>query len=396
MKPRGAWLVAIITVAMVLAALVFSVLGGVRASSGWGTRAVMMILCVPTLAFAVVGLLIARRQPRNAVGWICLGTGMSLALVCFPVTYALYVIKANPGSLPGGATAAWIGNWGYVPAIGLFGIFLPLVFPTGRLLSPRWRWVVWIGVPATVVTAVGAAILPGPLEDSVASVINPYGVSGSEPLEAVFGLLPICMVAAAASIVIRTRRSSGTEREQLKWFAAAAIVFAAVFAVEIVANVFLDLGQSLGTLEDLLTLAFSALPVAIGIAMLRHRLYDIDVVINRTLVYGSLTATLAGVYAGSVLLLQLVLSGLTQGSGLAVAASTLAVAALFRPVRSRIQKTVDRRFFRSRYDATQTIESFGARLRDELDLDALDVELRRVVADTMQPSSVTLWLRVST
>jgi len=390
---RAAWALCGLTLVLLVAGVVLYFLNDFLSTTGWGTGAEFIVLCVPTLVFPVVGALIAGREPRNAVGWICLTAGFSLAMLGFSGQYALYAVQTHPGGLPAGETAAWIAEWAYVPAVALLGIYLPMLFPSGRLLSRRWRSIAWLGVVSAVTSAAGAALLPGPLEDSVASVMNPYAVKGTEPLNGGFGLMALCLLAAAASMVIRLRRSTGIEREQLKWFASAAVLLAVVFGVVILLGVFLGLPS--GGLEDISTLCFALLPIAVGIAILRYRLYDIDVVINRALVYGSLTATLASAYLGSVLLLQLILSGVTANSGLAVAASTLTVAALFQPVRQRIQATVDRRFFRRKYDAQRTLERFGARLRDEVDLDALGVELRGVVANTMQPQHVSLWLRPS-
>ena len=205
---------------------------------------------------------------------------------------------------------------------------------------------------------------------------------------AVLGLV-VGLIGSATSVVLRFRRARGEQRQQMKWIAYAGAV--AAMSIVVMVPLYDVVGERVANATMMLSII--GLPVATAVAILRYRLYDIDVVINRTLVYGSLTATLAGVYAGSVLLLQLALSGLTEGSGLAVAASTLAVAALFRPVRGRIQKTVDRRFFRNRYDASQTLAAFGARLRDEVDLTALSADLQAVVADTMRPDHVSLWLR---
>jgi hypothetical protein len=202
------------------------------------------------------------------------------------------------------------------------------------------------------------------------------------------------LVLAAAAMRSRSRRATGLERQQLKWVTFAAAIAGVMIVADVLSFFLADDTSDYNTFRIVtLGIGFAVLPIAAGVAILRYRLYDIDVVINRALVYGSLTASLAGVYVGSVLLLQLALSDLTQGSGLAVAASTLAVAALFRPVRGRIQELVDRRFFRSRYDATRTVEAFGARLRDEVDLGALSLELQAVVAETMRPTHVSLWLR---
>jgi hypothetical protein len=391
-RPRVAIGVSLAVAAMVLGTLVFFVLSGGRAPSGWGTRAIELVQCLPALAFAVVGLLIVRRRPWNAVGWICLGTGLSLALVCFSITYALYVVDANSGTLSGGATAAWLGNWGYVPAVGLCGVLLPLVFPSGRLLSRRWRWVFGLGVAVILFSSTSNAIIPGPLKYSVASVSNPYGVVGAESFDGTFALLLPCMLLAAISLVLRLRRSGGIEREQVKLFAVTTVLFSMAFVGEVFITKVLEADRYSGALEDVLTVGFATLPITIGVAMLRHRLYDVDVVINRTLVYGGLTATLAAAYLISVLLLQLVLNPFTQGSSFAIAASTLTVAALARPARARIQERVDRRFFRRRYDAGQTLERFTTHMRSQVHLSEMENELLAVVNETMQPQHAELWL----
>ena len=285
-------------------------------------------------------------------------------------------------SLPTGDAGAWFIGWSWIVDLSCYAVVF-LLFPTGRLLSARWRWVLWVVAAACVFAIPGQSLNPENPD-------NPLTVD-SPVLEAAFIagmlLLLVAIVGSIASLVVRYRRAVGIERLQLRQLVFAAVAFVPIMVVAVpfyYDSVLVQAAVGLGLL---------ALPVAAGLAILRYRLYDIDVVINRALVYGSLTATLAGVYVGSVLLLQLVLSGLTEGSGLAVAASTLAVAALFRPARGRIQKVVDSRFFRSRYDATRTIEAFGARLRDEVDLSALSNDLKAVVVETMRPDHVSLWLR---
>jgi hypothetical protein len=296
--------------------------------------------------------------------------------------------------LAGGRTAALLQELGLAPSFGLLSLAL-LLFPDGRSPSGRWRVAVWLAVTGICLSIIGAALRPGPFVEPFDSVSNPIGISGLLGLMDsflgfgfVFTLLSV--VLAAFGMQARFRRSRGVEREQMKWL----VLAAAVTGVAVVGSLVLYLaaGIDVGG-EAMLGLGFSAFPLAAGAAILRYRLYDIDVVINRALVYGALTATLALAYLGSVLVLQLVLSGVTESSGLAVAASTLAVAALFRPARTRIQAAVDRRFYRSKYDAARTLERFGTRLRNEVDLDALGSELRAVVAETMQPVSVSLWLR---
>jgi hypothetical protein len=357
---------------------------------GWGG----LSFVVASLAFATVGAMVATRVPENPIGWIFCLTGVALGVADFGNQYAEQMLFVASDPLPGGRTAALLQELGLAPSFGLLSLAL-LLFPDGRSPSGRWRVVLWLAVTGIALSVIGAALRPGPLVEPFDDVSNPLGIPGLLGLMDsflgfgfIFTLLSV--VLAALGMRARLRRSRGVEREQFKWL----VLAAAVTGIAVVGTLVLYLaaGIDVGG-AAVLGLGFSAFPVAAGAAILRYRLYDIDVVINRTLVYGALTATLAGVYIGSVLLLQLVLSGLTKDSGLAVAASTLAVAALFRPARSRIQEAVDRRFYRRKYDAARTLERFGTRLRDEVDLDALGSELRGVVADTMQPASVSLWLR---
>jgi hypothetical protein len=261
------------------------------------------------------------------------------------------------------------------------------------------------GVTIVVVT-IAITFLPGTLEEGPQpDMANPLGFQPTQPIFTVLltiflPLLPLCIVASAAALILRFRRSQGTERLQLKWLATAGAVVAVLYLLTMVSVGLAELTSLideragwLTALQSASILTFLLLPAAIGVAILRHRLYDIDLVINRALVYGTLTATLASTYLGSVLLLQLLLDPLTSQSDLAVAGSTLAVAALFRPARARIQGSVDRRFYRSRYDAARTLDAFAASLRHQLDLDAVGTDLRTAVTDTVQPAHVSLWLR---
>jgi hypothetical protein len=265
-------------------------------------------------------------------------------------------------------------------------VFVPLLFPTGRPPSPRWRLVGWVAAAGGVLMFAAEAFAPGPLEN-YDWIDNPLAGSWLPGWFSGLGFALWCAtsLAAAASVVVRFRRSHGAEREQLKWFTAAVAQLVAAFVVSF--SLSSVVGEDLGW--GIIAVALLGVPVAVAIAILRHRLYDIDVVINRALVYGALTATLGATYLALVLLI-----GLAVGrSGFAVAVSTLAVAALFGPARARIQGAVDRRFYRRKYDAQLTLEAFAARLRDEVALDALDSELRGVVTSTMQPAHVSLWLR---
>jgi hypothetical protein len=352
-------------------------------------------VALATIGYASVGALVAARQPTNAIGWLLLAIAVTIAL---QFAGEAYVITE---SRPGYVAVAWVTGSLFNVWLALIVAFLPLVFPNGRLLSPRWRLVLWLDVVALVVGIMVVALTPGNLAVN-ASIENPLGVDGvaatvvhaTERLITVPLLLGI--VLAALSLALRFRRSTGVERQQLKWFAFAALMAIGGFLMAGAGAVIpAPWGDRIGGVgwTIFLTSCILGIPIATGIAILRYRLYDIDVVINRTLVYGSLTAALVATYVASILLLRLVLSPLTGQSDLAVAGSTLVVAAVFRPARSWIQKLVDRRFYRRRYDAAHTLEDFSARLRHELDLDAVGTDLCTTADQTLQPAHVSLWLR---
>jgi len=350
------------------------------------------------LVYATIGALIVSRVPGNPVGVLFCAIGLIGTVGNFAYQYADYAIYVSPGALPLGAIFAWLQNLGIPPAFGLLALSL-LVFPDGRVPSPRWRVVVGLACLGIACVVVGYTLQPGPIEFPFEAVSNPIGVDGLRaPMAAATQVGWLLMASsiglAGIAITIRLRRSTGVQRQQLKFIAVAGAVAGIVLVLN-AASFFLSV-TGIDTIRIVAVgITFAGLPVAAGAAILRYRLYDIDVVINRALVYGVLTATLAASYLGTVLLLQLAFNTFTDGSSLAVAASTLAVAALFRPLRARIQATVDRRFYRRKYDAARTLEHFGAQLRDEVDLDALGGELRAVVAETMQPTHITLWLRGS-
>ena len=351
---------------------------------------------VASLAFATVGAMVAARVPGNPIGWIFCLTGIALGAANFGNQYAEQMLFIASDPLPGGRTGALLQELGLAPSFGLLGLAL-LLFPDGRLPSRRWRVALWLALAGIGLSVIGAALRPGPLVEPFDGVSNPIGIPGLFNLMDAFlgfGFLftLVAIVLAAFAVRARLRRSRGLEREQLKWL----VLAAAITGVAVVGTLVLYLaaGIDVGG-EYVLGLGFATFPLAAGVAILRYRIYDIDVVINRALVYAGLTATLALAYLGSVLVLQLALSGVTEGSGLAVAASTLGVAALFRPARTGIQEAVDKRFYRSKYDAARTLTRFVSQMRDEVDIDALAGALRGVVTDTMQPAHVSLWLRAA-
>jgi hypothetical protein len=381
--PRLAWGSAALAALVLLAGWALSLAG---ASLEATTLTVLVGAIV--VGFAGVGALIASRHPANPIGWLFCGIGLSGALMSLSRGYAEFWLDGNAASTTLGELAASYGDVSWIPAILPAATFLLLLFPNGRLPSRRWRPVAWCAGLGIALLFVGDFTSRGPLED-YPEVVNAYGVDSPVlDLVEVIGalLLLVALVGSPLSLVLRYRRAGYEERQQIKWLALAGAVAAATFMIALVAWELLTEGVA----NAAIMLSVVALPVAAGVAILRHRLYDIDVVINRTLVYGALTATLGGAYVGSVLLLQLVLS---PSSDLAIAASTLAVAALVRPARSRIQELVDRRFYRRRYDAQRTLEAFAARVRDEVELPALTGELATVVHQTMQPAHVSLWLR---
>ena len=388
-----AWSSWLLYVALVVLGLVLYFLASHPTDSPAGLRFVMGTFTAMALflAFPTVGALVASRQPRNPIGWIFCAQGVALALLALSDAYARYTFD-NPGLLPGGVVSAWLSTLLWLPTIALGITLLLLVFPTGRLLSPRWRLWVVIAVGGTVINVVAAGLQPGPLYGSYSSYSNPFGISGTRALmEALKGigflLLLVGLLASIVSLGVRLRRSRATERQQLKW-----LVYDAAL-VGLIAPFFLGV-ESLTLVAVLGVFAYASIPVATGVAILKYHLYDIDLLINRTLVYGVLTVMLVALYFGGIVVLQRVFVLLTgQQSTLAVVASTLLIAALFTPLRRRIQGFIDRRFYRRKYDARKTLEAFSATLRDETDLRALSEDLVGIVRETMQPAHVSLWLR---
>jgi len=361
---------------------------------------------VPFLAFPLVGALIASRRPHNPIGWICLAVGFLWMLLGLFDYYGVYGL-AKPDTVPFPVVIYALVEWLWLPSVGLLAIYLLLLFPDGRLPSRRWRPLAWLSGAVIVLLAVDSVLAPGELTD-LEGVRNPFGLEGVPWLvdaQIVLLLLFVaCILASAVSLILRYRHSGGEVREQIKWIALAGsfvgLLLSTVLGLIIVAEVMRGSGGStplwLQGLLFVMLLSFAGVPVAIGFAVLRYRLYDIDRIINRTLVYGSLTVSLAVVYFGGVTVTQAIFRALTgqeEQPQLAVVVSTLVIAALFNPLRRRIQSFIDRRFYRRRYDAAKTLEAFSAKLRDETDLDALREDLVGVVGDTMQPAHVSLWLR---
>ena len=388
---RAAWALLATWTASVVALVTLSVANGTFARDAFSDS---LPLLLAFAAFIVVGALIVGHRPGNAVGWIFAAIGLLAVLGALAEEYALYGIATRPGSLPGPVLAGWFGSWAWYPTVALALLFIPLLFPDGRLLSPRWRPVAWLGGATTAALSVLGALAPTLEIGDGTRVDNPIGVARVDSPEqgpaglVVVNLLTVLALAAVVSLVVRFRRSRGEERLQLKWFTYAAALLPLVFLGDL-------LPDAAGNLLFAAVVAF--LPAAAGIAILRYRLYEIDRLINRTLVYGLLTALLAGIYTALVLGLGQLSGRLgTRTPSWVVAVATLAVAALFQPARRRIQQAVDRRFNRRRYDAAMTVEAFRVRLREQVDLDTLSGELLAVVDQTVQPTRAAIWLRPST
>jgi hypothetical protein len=387
----GLWLLVVLVWGLVIAFLL--------ANDGLTTRelTVAVALWVPFLAFATVGAVILARRPGNRIGWLCWAIGFAFTVSLWG-SKQVWVVLADQGR-----SSAWalLPQLGILAFLGtLLGLlpFLVLVFPTGQLLSRRWRPVAWtLGLVLGLYLTAGL-LTPGPvplgLPDNPG---NPLGVEAAEGLlrlvQTMAGVAaPVLALAALASVVVRFRSARGEERQQLKWFTF--VVAAELVLLPGLGSVAEQVAPEVGVLV-VFPASISLIPLAIGLAVLRYRLYDIDRIINRTLVYGLLTVLLGATYTVSVFGLGQLLSPATGESALAVAASTLVVAALFQPARRRVQAAVDRRFNRRRYNAATSIQAFSSRLRDQIDLDTLSTELLAVVDQTMEPTRVSLWLRPS-
>jgi hypothetical protein len=353
---------------------------------------------VPLLVYPTVGAFLVSHRPKNSVGWILCGMGFVFEVGAFAGAHADYALFARSGSVPGGILMLWVTEW-----VGLWifpsAVLLVLLFPNGRLLARSWRAVVWAALAGGALWAFWWATWAQP-NYFYPSIDNPFGIGGvlGNIVEALGALgstaVLLSCIASVLSVFVRLQSAEGEERQQIKWFAySAAVLVGGFFFVVAPAQAIAGPGAAF----VFIMIGLMGIPVAVGIAVLKYRLYDIDVLINRTLVYGSLTALLVALYFGGIVVLQRVFVFLTgQQSTLAVVASTLLIAALFTPLRRRIQSFIDRRFYRRKYDARKTLEAFSAQLRNETDLNALSEDLVGVVRETMQPAHVSLWLRPDT
>ena len=401
--PWLAWSLCAVCVVVMVLTLLFDVLIHSGSQGGYS-----LVLYAPFAVFSVllpvVGALVVSRHPRNPIGWIFCATGFVAVVGVFADEYSGYAVAVHGGSLVGAKVMAWFASWTGDPTPLLSLALLFLLFPTGRLPSRRWRPVLWSVICGSAMFYLAGAVTPGPLLTQK-SIVNPVGIKGA--LGDVFGMLGtiglivllIACLASAFSLIFRLRRGSAQERQQLKWvvYPASISVLGSVVAY-VGAYVFeSNLINAIGFWTGVI--AFLTLPVFTAFAILKYRLYDIDLIINRTLVYVSLTGTLLAVYFGVVATTQAIFRSLTSQAEqpqLAVVVSTLAIAALFTPLRRRIQSFIDRRFYRKKYDARKTLEGLSLKLRDETDLDALNDDLVGVVRETMQPAHVSLWLRPET
>jgi hypothetical protein len=369
----GAWIILAISFTM-------------PAPNTWGFRAFASIFAV---TFTWVGAALAWRRPRNAVSWILLEVGAASATQALLAEYALFGIVGRSAPLPGAVLSGWVVSWVWLDELALVAVILLLIFPDGHFVSPRWRVFAWLGGASAMVGAMALAFNSGPIMNNAAFADNPFALFTDPDTNLFFRSMVgvgAAGVGAAASLFVRYRRSSGVERQQLKWLAFEAVVL----AVAVLVGAF---DQNDKWASVFLIGAVALAPVMVGIAVLRYRLYDIDVLINRALVYGATTAAIAVTFFGGIVVLQAALRPLIGGSEVAVAASTLVCFALFQPIRRRVRSTVDRRFYRARYDAVRTLDAFASRLAGEVDLDAVGSELAEAVTEAVRPTHVSLWLR---
>jgi hypothetical protein len=390
MKARAAtgvsWAMALSFIAATILAILLSVLRG-------NFDTTELFLWVAFAAFMAVGGLIVARRPGNSLGWAFSAAGLLAVTGELATEYAWYSYVDQYTSMPGAIAAAWYANWSWFPTFFLAAWFPLLFFPTGHLLSTRWRPVAWVGGGGIVAITLLAALDPSLDVPHNRSLANPIGIAGLPEAEdsstgaALLSLLLFSVVAALIQLVFRFRHSRGEERQQLKWFTYAGAVMVLIFVAQEVTPLALP--------DFMFGILIGMIPVSAGVAIFRYRLYDIDLIINRTLVYGALTTVLALVYLGGVVGVGGLVREITgqERNNLVVAASTLAVAGVFRPARTRIQAFIDQRFYRSKYDAQRTLTAFSAKMRDQIDLDSLTSEMVAVVRETVQPTHISVWLK---
>jgi uncharacterized membrane protein len=389
MTPRaGAFALLALTLACGVTTLLLLVLSGSATRPGFGFPGSTLVFAV---SCSVVGAAITLRRPHNAVAWILLASGLSAAVYELTVSYAYYAIGVRGGDVPAGVWAAWVGSWMWIPTSSLVPVLVPLVFPDGQLPSRRWRPLVWYAAFTLVIFILATALVPGPMEEGgfVRNPVSPFrdgDFSFRDVQLPTLVLLLVALIGSVAALVRRFHGSRGVLRLQLKWFVyASALAAVWMFLIPFLQD---SKPYQVGGI-----LMITAIPIVIGIAIMRYRLYDIDLLINRTLVYGVTSAAIALTFFAGIVALQAVLRPFTSGSELATAASTLVSFALFQPIRRRVQSAVDRRFDRSRYDAERTLDAFAIRLRDEVDLDAVRADLVSVTYKTMRPAHASVWLR---
>ncbi|HEY3523517.1 MAG TPA: hypothetical protein VGK63_07410 [Candidatus Limnocylindrales bacterium] len=389
----AAWLAAVV-LTLVAVALLEATWSVTIPGDSWGIRGFLIFLAPVS---ATVGAVVATRVPANPIGPLLLATGLLAGIQSAAEQYAVQGILAVPGSLPAPEVAAWLAGWVWLPAMGCLAAFLPLLFPTGTLRSRRWRAVAWIDVGVVLIGALGAAFLPGPLDNS-RYVDNPFalplGAMSVNERSVVFYPFVFAVGASIAPLVLRFRESGGETRQQIKWLAWSAIVLGLAFVLVPLGQVGILGAAASKAVEDMIVVGVVAIPVSAGLAILRYRLWDIDRIVSRTVSYVILSAVLVGVYAAGVLAVHALVAPVADQNGpIAVAASTLIAASLFQPLRRRIQTVVDRRFNRARYDAHRTAEAFGERIRDDVDIDQLVDEVERAVDHALEPARLGLWLR---
>jgi len=401
-------LVVVITVASVVIALVSTVLGVLNLDTptpGWmsmGSKVVEVSFPLAALTLIGTGALVAMRHPRHLVGWSYLLSGLGSEILLMLRAYGLYGTTTDPGA-PAADVVLWMASWFLpIPVCGV--LFALLLFPNGELPSARWRVVAWATIGSIVVLTT-AYLLGAPLEQFDDRIKSPFG--NVLPIETLAGLATLgnllwtaAIMGTGASVVARFRSSPPDQRQQLKWFAYAVTIAVLISLAQLALAAILSRTPDLPRFAPALTVLTALtppsvllIPIAAAIAILRYRLYDIDLLIKRTLVYGALSATLGVIYLVTVLMSQQMLRGFTGGSDIAVAGSTLLVVALFQPIRTRVQAIVDRRFYRARYDAARTIDAFSVRLRREVDLDSVRADLIAVVQETVHPAHASVWLR---